>query len=119
MPFEANSIDFIICKAAFKNFAEPIEALNEMHRVLKPSGRALIVDLRPDASSEAIHAEVAKMNLGWFNSLLTRFIFAYSLIRRAYSQEQFKQMASQSAFKSCTVQERSIGLEFSFIKHDP
>src|SRR5262249_14806606 len=53
MPFAADSFDFIICKAAFKNFAEPVEALNEMHRVLKPSGHAVIVDLRPDASLEA------------------------------------------------------------------
>src|SRR5262249_6288407 len=33
MPFEANSFDFIVCRAAFKNFAEPVRALNEMHRV--------------------------------------------------------------------------------------
>jgi ubiquinone/menaquinone biosynthesis C-methylase UbiE len=116
MPFEADSFDFIVCKAAFKNFAEPVEALNEMHRVLKPSGKALIVDLRPDASSEAIHAEVKKMGLGWFNSLLTKFIFKHSLIKRAYSQEQFRQVASQSAFKMCAVKEESIGLEVSFAK---
>jgi ubiquinone/menaquinone biosynthesis C-methylase UbiE len=30
--------DFIICTAAFKNFKEPLKALNEMHRVLKPGG---------------------------------------------------------------------------------
>jgi ubiquinone/menaquinone biosynthesis C-methylase UbiE len=116
MPFEADSFDFIICKAAFKNFAEPVEALNEMHRVLKPSGHALIVDLRPDASPEAIQAEVKKMGLGWFNSLVTRFVFKYSLIKRAYSLEQFRQMASQSAFRSCAIKEGLIGLDVSFIK---
>jgi len=116
MPFEADSFDFIVCKAAFKNFSEPVEALNEMHRVLKPSGKALIVDLRPDAPSDAIRAEVKKMGLGWFNSLLTRFIFKHSLIKRAYSQEQFRQMASQSDFKMCAVKEESLGLGVSFAK---
>src|SRR5262249_61110195 len=87
-----------------------------MHRVLKPSGHALIVDLRPDASSEAIHAEVKKMGLGWFNSLVTRFIFKHSLIKRAYSQEQFRQMASESAFKDCAIKEGAIGLEVAFTK---
>jgi ubiquinone/menaquinone biosynthesis C-methylase UbiE len=116
MPFEADSFDFVMCKAAFKNFAEPVEALNEMHRVLKPSGHALIVDLRPDASPEAIQAEVKKMGLGWFNSLVTRSIFKYSLIKRAYAQEQFRQMASKSAFRSCAIKEGLIGFEVTLSK---
>src|SRR5262245_52677038 len=114
MPFDANSFDLIICKAAFKNFAAPVEALNEMHRVLKPFGHALIVDLRPDASSEAIREEVKKMGMGWFNSLVTRFIFKYSLIKRAYSQEQFRQMAAASTFSTCVIKDGPIGLEVAF-----
>src|ERR1700677_4250669 len=35
MPFEPNSFDFIYCRAAFKNFSEPVQAMNEMYRVLK------------------------------------------------------------------------------------
>src|SRR5262245_13717 len=30
MPFAADSFDFIVCRAAFKNFAEPVEAIREM-----------------------------------------------------------------------------------------
>jgi ubiquinone/menaquinone biosynthesis C-methylase UbiE len=116
MPFESDSFDYIICKAAFKNFAEPVEALNEMHRVLKPAGQAHIVDLRPDASSEAINAEVKKMGLSWFNSQVTRFIFKHSLIKRAYSQQQFRQMAAQSAFKTCAMNEGPLGLEVILTK---
>ena len=48
------SFDLIICRAAFKNFSEPLQALHEMHRVLKPGGKALIMDLRRDASLEDI-----------------------------------------------------------------
>ena len=32
MPFENETFDFLLCRAAFKNFAEPLRALNEMHR---------------------------------------------------------------------------------------
>src|SRR5882757_7258465 len=53
MPFERNQFDFLFCRAAFKNFSEPVCALQEMQRVLKPGGRALIADLRRDASLEA------------------------------------------------------------------
>jgi len=40
MPFGGESIDFVYCSAAFKNFSEPVKALDEMHRVLRPGGRA-------------------------------------------------------------------------------
>jgi ubiquinone/menaquinone biosynthesis C-methylase UbiE len=116
MPFAPDSFDFIVCRAAFKNFSQPVQALNEMHRVLKPGGKALILDLRPDASTEAINAEVKKMGLGWFNSLVTRLILRYGLVKRAYSQEQFRQMASQTPFKVCEIQEDPFGLAVTLTK---
>ena len=33
MPFESGSFDFVYCRAAFKNFSEPIRAIEEMYRV--------------------------------------------------------------------------------------
>ena len=116
MPFDPESFDFIVCRAAFKNFAAPVQALREMHRVLKPGGRALILDLRPDASAEAIAAHVKDMKLGWINSLLTRLIFKYMLLKRAYTQEQFRQMASQTPFGVCEIREDPIGLAVSLTK---
>src|SRR5277367_2685050 len=56
MPFDANSFDFVYCRAAFKNFSEPSAAIKEMYRVLKPGGTATIVDLRRDASPQSIDA---------------------------------------------------------------
>jgi ubiquinone/menaquinone biosynthesis C-methylase UbiE len=87
-----------------------------MYRVLKPGGKALILDLRPDASSEAINAEINKLALGWFRSLLTRLIFKYSLVKRAYSETQFRQMASETPLHTCEIQKDGIGLAVSFRK---
>ena len=36
MPFENEKFDLLMCTSSFKNFSEPLEALNEMYRVLKP-----------------------------------------------------------------------------------
>lgn len=36
MPFGDNSFDFVVCRAAFKNFSEPLAAIAEMQRVLRP-----------------------------------------------------------------------------------
>src|SRR5580692_5879441 len=33
MPFAADSFDLLICRAAFKNFSEPVAAIREMKRV--------------------------------------------------------------------------------------
>jgi ubiquinone/menaquinone biosynthesis C-methylase UbiE len=72
MPFAAETFDFIICRAAFKNFTEPVEAIREMHRVLKPGGKALIEDLRGDASMEEIANHVNQMGLSRLNTLMTK-----------------------------------------------
>jgi hypothetical protein len=87
-----------------------------MHRVLKPGGKALILDLRPDASPKAINAEVKKMGLGWFSSLVTKLAFRYCLLKRAYSQEQFGRMAFQTPFKTYEIQEEPLGLMVALVK---
>ena len=46
MPFEPEAFDLIICQAAFKNFRRPVSALDEMHRVLRSGGVAVIHDMR-------------------------------------------------------------------------
>jgi ubiquinone/menaquinone biosynthesis C-methylase UbiE len=115
MPFEADSFDFIVCRAAFKNFTGPVQALNEMHRVLQPGGQALIIDLRSDASAAAIDAHVKGMGLGRVNSFLTKWILK-RLRKRAYSQEQFREIAARAPFKTCAIREEQIGLEVSLTK---
>ena len=57
MAFPSDSFDFIVCRAAFKNFGDPLGALHEMHRVLRPGGEALIIDMNKDASNAAIDQE--------------------------------------------------------------
>jgi hypothetical protein len=67
-----------------------------MHRVLKPGGGALIVDLRKDPSMDDINAYIKQSELGWANSVICRVTFRYLLLPRAYSQQQFVNMASNS-----------------------
>ena len=70
MPFASESFDFLLCRAAFKNFAQPQQALDEIYRVLRPGGKALIIDLRRDASKESISQAVDARHLGTLNALI-------------------------------------------------
>lgn len=111
MPLESNQFDFLFCRAAFKNFSEPVRALQEMYRVLKPGGRALIVDLRRDASLASINKEVAHMGLGFFNAWFTRLAFRFMLLKRAYTKSDFEQLLAQTPFRSAHIEESGIGLD--------
>jgi ubiquinone/menaquinone biosynthesis C-methylase UbiE len=110
MNVETGSVDFIICQAAFKNFARPVRALDEMHRVLRPGSRALIQDMRGDTTNEEIAAEVREMGLNRANALATQAIL-HSLRRRAYTAAGFRELAAQSAFGSCECRASGIGVE--------
>ena len=116
MPFADDTFDFILCRAAFKNFSQPLEAMNEMHRVLKPQGCALIIDLRKDASMDDISAYIKDANVGWANSLIYRVTFRYLLIPRAYSKQQFIEMAASSRFGGAEISESGIGFEITLRK---
>jgi ubiquinone/menaquinone biosynthesis C-methylase UbiE len=116
MPFDANRFDFAVCVAAFKNFTQPVKALNEFHRVLKPGGKALIVDLRRDASFKDIQHEVNNMKLNAVNSFLTRWTFKTVLLKNAYTQREIESLVAQTNFKRCDVKIDFIGMEILLAK---
>jgi ubiquinone/menaquinone biosynthesis C-methylase UbiE len=116
MPLSDDTFDFIVCRAAFKNFSQPVEAMNEMYRVLKRGGSALIIDLRKSASLEDIDSYIKSVDLGWMNSLIYRLTFRFLLLPRAYSKESFMEMASSSSFGEAAIQESGIGLEITLRK---
>jgi ubiquinone/menaquinone biosynthesis C-methylase UbiE len=110
MPFPDGSFDLIVCQAAFKNFEHPRTALNEMHRVLRPGGVAVIQDMSHDATPADIRREVATMNLPWLPRQWVRWTLAV-LRLRALSPQRFRDLAAGSAFHGGDVQADGLGLE--------
>lgn len=45
LPFEDGSFDGVVTRLSLHHFADPAKAVGEMRRVLKPGGRAVIVDV--------------------------------------------------------------------------
>ncbi|MDX3194918.1 class I SAM-dependent methyltransferase [Streptomyces sp. MN03-5084-2B] len=114
-PFADESFDFLVCQAAFKNFRQPVSALNEMHRVLRPGGYAVIQDLNHAATGSDIDREVAGMDVGVVAGFTVRRTLAW-LRRRAFTREQFETLAAESAFGGCSVTTHGIGLEVRLTK---
>jgi ubiquinone/menaquinone biosynthesis C-methylase UbiE len=117
MPFGSETFDFLLCRAAFKNFTEPLQAMREMYRVLKPGGRALIIDLRRDTSNERIGQAVEEMHLGAVNRMITKLTFRFVLLKRAYTKGEFEQFADQTKFDAVEIEEGPIGLEVMLHKN--
>jgi ubiquinone/menaquinone biosynthesis C-methylase UbiE len=111
MPFEDDTFDFTFCQAAFKNFSEPVKAIAEMYRVLRPGGVSVIADLRRDASPAEIDREVKGMGFGRVNQLMVRWTFDQMLLKSAYSVDEMKTMVSQTPFGKCQIKVDGVGFQ--------
>ncbi len=103
-------------RAAFKNFTDPLGALNEIHRVLIPGGKASVFDLRKEASAAEIAAEVADMNLSPLNAMLTKLVFRTMLLKRAYTATAVARLVSESRFREGEIVRDGIGFELRLAK---
>ena len=111
MPFESGIFDFVVCQAAFQNFGSPADALEEIRRVLRVGGTAVIVDLGRDATGEAINEYVGTISGGVFDWLTNQLLFRRLLVRRAYSSEQLKEWLAASKFSDFEILEGPMVLE--------
>ncbi|MGD0833262.1 MAG: class I SAM-dependent methyltransferase [Candidatus Dormibacteria bacterium] len=119
MPFEGNAFDLIVCQAAFKNFKRPVSAIDEMHRVLRHGGVAVIQDLNRDASNADIAREVRGMGLNPVSAFMTRLVLSTLLRRRAYSPARFERLVAGTLFGTCEVTTEGIGLEVRLTRAAP
>ena len=112
LPFAGDSFDFVVCRAAFKNFSNPVGALTEIYRVLRPGGEALIIDMRNDATDTEIDTAVEDMHLDRLNTFLTRMTFKHMLRKRAYSIQDFQAMVAATPFHEAEIETGGlIGLD--------
>jgi ubiquinone/menaquinone biosynthesis C-methylase UbiE len=109
LPVIKESVDFVVCRAAFKNFTEPVKAMREMLRVLRPGGTALLIDMRRDASVEEIQKYVDGLGASWFNRKFMMATFRGMLIKRAYPLEEIRRMAAEAGWKETRIETTPIG----------
>lgn len=111
LPIPDTSQDLVVCRAAFKNFAEPVAALREMRRVVRPGGSVLLIDMRRDASMTDIRRYVDALGVGWLNRLFMMLTFRTMLIRRAYPIDDIRRMTGEAGWIDPRIDLNPIGFE--------
>ena len=117
MPFADDSFDLLACSAAFKNFSEPHRALEEMYRVLRPGGTALLIDLHKDVPMSEIRKYFSGLGLGMVERWMTVAAFRFMLLKRAYTRAEFEQMLTDIPFREKEIRiADGVGLELRLRK---
>jgi ubiquinone/menaquinone biosynthesis C-methylase UbiE len=104
MPFEDGSFDLIVSSGSLHHWDEPARIFDEVHRVLRPGGSALIFDLRSDAPKERIQ-EIAK----GISSRIMRWGLRHS-VRESYTAQEMEKTLGATPFVEPEVKVEDINL---------
>jgi ubiquinone/menaquinone biosynthesis C-methylase UbiE len=111
LPVDDASVDFVVCRAAFKNFSEPVKAMAEMRRVLRPGGTALLGDMRRDVSVAEIARYVDGLGVNRLNRWFMMLTFRGMLIKRAYPLQEIRRMAIAAGWTDPRMETTPLGFE--------
>jgi ubiquinone/menaquinone biosynthesis C-methylase UbiE len=110
LPVADASVDFVVCRA-FKNFTEPVKAMAEMRRVLRPGGTALLIDMRRDAPKGDIKKVVDRLGASRLDRWFMTLVFRCVLIKRAYPVEEIRRMALDAGWTELRIDPSPLGFE--------
>lgn len=120
LPFQENSFDCVSIAFGLRNITDKSKALSEMHRVLKPGGRLvilefsqLIADYKNTAFSKAYEAysfKVLPMLGKWVCNDAESYRYLAESIRVHPNQEQLKSMMEEVNFESVSYENINGGI---------
>lgn len=108
LPFADDSFDAVISTGAVHHWKDPASGLNEVYRVLKPGGYALIYDLVSD-TPKSVMEETARE----FGKLKVFLLWLHAFEEPFYSYRDFHLLARPTPFRDYRV--RFVGVMFCLI----
>jgi ubiquinone/menaquinone biosynthesis C-methylase UbiE len=108
MPFADSSFDTVVSTGSVHHWKEPTACLNDIHRVLKQGGYALLYDLVSDTPTSIIKEK--SREFGRFKIL---FLWLHTFEEPFYTRKDFEWLARSSLFKEGRTQ--FVGLFYCLI----
>lgn len=102
LPFEDGSVGFLVSTLSLHHWADPVASFVEFHRVLRPGGQVVVVDVRRDCPRLFY----------WFFSLATRVLLPPALrtvneptrsALASYAMDELRDLLAETPFKEYRV----------------
>lgn len=110
LPFPGSHFDFVVSSGSLHEWKQARRVFEEIYRVLKDGGSALIGDLRRDAPQ----AELDEMARA-----IPSAIMCWGLrhsVAEAYTREELQELLSQTSWSNCEIVENGLGLTITLWK---
>jgi ubiquinone/menaquinone biosynthesis C-methylase UbiE len=108
IPFPGDCFDIVVSTASIHHWKQPTIGLNEVYRVLKDGGYALIYDLVSDMPKSILDDCRRE-----FGRLKTTLFWLHSFEEPFYSQQNFRALIQPTSFGDC--QTKFLGLLYCLI----
>jgi len=97
LPFEDDSIDFIVSTGSLHHWRRPVQVLNECYRVLKNGNEAWIYDGCPDALEEEVDKLIKKYSP--LRRWILRRLMAIHGFRKQEYESKIRNVLAQTKFR--------------------
>ncbi len=113
IPYGDGYFDLVISTLSFHHWANRIECLKEIHRVLKTGGEAWIYELRKDTTSEA-----KKQLKDRYGRLLSFIVLYLVRLHSSVKLQVFQKIISlpQLGFSKMIVEDKGLALKLRLVK---
>ena len=116
LPFEDNSFDGTTTAFGIRNFFDKGRSLREMHRVLKPGGRCVILEFSLPRNSilNALYRFYFEWLLPKVGRLISKHPSAYTYLPETVAafpvRKEFSSLMQQAGFMNVTYKELTLGI---------
>lgn len=108
LPFADDSFHTVVSTGSLHHWKNPVTCLNEVYRVLRNRGYALMYDIVSDTPTQVLN-EAARA----FGKLRIMLLWLHAFEEPFYSRDGFEQLASSSWFKEGST--RFVGVVYCLI----